>query len=290
MRNRNVLTVSLAALLLLSALATPGLAAPITFANAVLADNPIAYWRFGEAAGAATAADAAIGHDGTYFPGVTAGQAGIGGGDTGALFDGITGSVTVPNDPELGPNLVTMEALVRWEGPNGFQQRILEKSFFAGGEQASYGMSILDNGAVQVEVRSGGAASNHTTLQTLMPGDEAYVVGVYDGTFVFIYLDGLLLTQTMATPGALQDGVERSRNRQPVRAQPALPRSHRRSGALRPRTLGRPDRRAFRLALSGAGAGSVGVAFDRPGRSLARPAQANLRASVEARDLGSGPA
>ena len=206
MRNRNVLTVSLAALLLLSALATPGLAAPITFANAVVADNPIAYWRFGEAAGAATAADAAIGHDGTYFPGVTAGQAGIGGGDTGALFDGITGSVTVPNDPELGPNLITMEALVRWEGPNGFQQRILEKSFFAGGEQASYGMSILDNGAVQVEVRSGGAASNHTTLQTLMPGDEAYLVGVFDGTFVFIYLDGLLLTQTMATPGALQDG------------------------------------------------------------------------------------
>jgi hypothetical protein len=204
MRNR-IPAVSVAATLLL-ALSSPVLSAPITFANAVLADNPIAYWRFGEAAGAGTAADAAIGHDGTYLPGVTAGQAGIGGGDTGALFDGISGSVTVPNDPELGPNLITMEALVRWEGPNAFQQRILEKSFFAGGEQASYGMSILPTGAVQVEVRSGGAASSHTTLPTLLPGDEAYLVGVFDGSSVFIYLDGLLLNQTLATPGALQDG------------------------------------------------------------------------------------
>jgi hypothetical protein len=206
MRNRILPALSVA-VLLLSALATPVLAAPITFANAVLADNPIAYWRFGEAAGAGTAADAASGHDGTYFPGVTAGQAGIGGGDTGALFDGISGSVTVPNDPELGPDLITMEALVRWDGPNAFQQRILEKSFFTGGEQASYGMSILPTGAVQVEIRSGGAASSHTTLQTLLAGDEAYLVGVYDGSSVFIYLDGLLLSQTLATPGALQDGL-----------------------------------------------------------------------------------
>jgi hypothetical protein len=203
-----VFLLSLSLAVLVPALfASPGLAAPITFENAVLAHNPIAYWRFGEAPGASTAADEAIGHDGTYLAGVTLGNPGIGGGDTGALFDGIIGSVTVPNDAELGPNLISMEALVRWDGPNAFQQRILENSFFGGGEQASYNLTILPDGRIQVEVRSGGAASVHTTSQFLSPGDEAYLVGVFDGSSVFIYLDDLLLSQTTAAAGSLQDGL-----------------------------------------------------------------------------------
>ncbi len=196
----------LAAIIVLAA-AAPGWSAPITFANAVLADSPIAYWRFGESPGATTAVDAAIGHDGTYFAGVSLGQAGIGGGDTAALFDGVIGKVTVPDDPELGPNLISMEALVRWDGDNGFQQRILEKSFFAGGEQASYGLSILPDGTIRVEVRSGGAATNHTSAPMLLPGTAAYIVAIFDGTLVSMYLDGILLQQTAATPGSLQDGI-----------------------------------------------------------------------------------
>ncbi len=193
--------------ILVLAAAAPGWSAPITFETAVLADSPIAYWRFGESPGATTAADAAIGHDGTYFAGVSLGHAGIGGGDTAALFDGVIGKVTVPHHADLGPDLISMEALVRWDGPNGFQQRILEKSFFLGGEQASYNLSILPDGAIQIEFRSGGFATFHTSSVMLTPGDTAYLVGTFDGTNASIYLDGILLQQTLAGAGTLQDGV-----------------------------------------------------------------------------------
>jgi hypothetical protein len=198
---------TIGALVFLASTAVDSWSAPITFANAVLADNPTAYWRFGESPGATTAADAAIGHDGTYLSGVTLGQAGIGGGDTGALFDGVNGRVTVPDDAELGPDLITMEALVRWDGPNTLQQRILENSFFAGGEQASYGLSILPDGAIQVEVRSGGGATSHTSAALLGLGAPAHIVATFDGALVSMYLDGVFLQSTSAIAGSLQDGI-----------------------------------------------------------------------------------
>ncbi len=209
MRARLLVVCSSASALSLLTFAIPSVAAPITFANAVLGDNPIAYWRFGEAPGAITAVDAAIGHDGTYSAlGITLGQPGIAGGDTGALFDGMNGRVTVPDDSELGPDHISMEALVRWDGQNGFQQRILEKSFFLGGEQASYSLSIRDDGKIQVEVRAGGGPSLHTSPGAITPGAEAYLVGVFDGDFVRIYQDGnIVLQQGVAFPGALQDGL-----------------------------------------------------------------------------------
>jgi len=206
MRKSVVLRSSLG--LLLWAVASACFAAPDTFASAVLGDNPIAYWRFGEAPGASTAVDSAVGHDGTYSTtGIILGTPGIGGGDTGALFDGVSGRVTVPNDPALGPNHISMEALVRWDGPNTLQQRILEKSFFEGGQQASYNLSILNDGKVQVEVRSGGLATSHTTTQALAAGQEAYLVGTFNGTSVSIYLDGALVHSGAAAAGDLQDGL-----------------------------------------------------------------------------------
>lgn len=101
-------------------------AAAIGFAEAVQLDAPFAYWRFGVTAGATAAIDSASGLDGTCCAlGIMLGQAGIDGGDSGALFDGLDGRVIVPDDPILGPDSISMEALFRWDGPNGLQQRIL---------------------------------------------------------------------------------------------------------------------------------------------------------------------
>src|SRR5688572_9836104 len=123
-------------------------AAPNRFATEVLADNPFGYWRFNEAPGATTAADLTgnLNH-GTYSAaGITLGQPWLYGGDNAALFDGSgVGRVVVVNSATLNPLHITMEALVSYAGPNGFQQRIVEKSFFAGGFQAGYNLSILDD-------------------------------------------------------------------------------------------------------------------------------------------------
>ncbi len=190
--------------LLLALAASGSYAAPQSFADAVLADDPIAYWRFGEAPGATVAVDAAVGHDGTYSAtGITLGTPGLYGGDTGALFDGVSGRVVVPRDAGIEPALITMEALVRWDGPNTFQQRILEKSFFLGGSQSGYSLTILPDGKISVELRSGGVATAHTTSTALTAGQTAYLVGAFDGSAMSIYLDGTLL-QSTAAGGTLQ--------------------------------------------------------------------------------------
>ena len=80
-------------------------------------------------------------NNGTYSGGITFGQPGFHGGDTAALFDGATGRIIVPNSNSLNPPHITMEAKVRWDGPNDFHQRILEKSSFP--ELAQYGLGIL---------------------------------------------------------------------------------------------------------------------------------------------------
>src|SRR5262249_13154231 len=93
-------------------------------------------------------------------------------------------------------------------GPNGFQQRILEKSSFA--EVAQYGLSILDDGHVRVEIRiirangvgdavcqplgqnSSTMSCAVNSLHTVARNVETYVVATYDEHSIKIYLNGSL--------------------------------------------------------------------------------------------------
>jgi len=178
--------------------------APITFATEVLADGPIAYWRLGEAPGSASAADAAgNANNGTYSGGITLGQPGFHGGDTAALFDGVTGRIVIPDSNVLNPPNITMEAKVRWDGPNDLQQRILEKSSFA--ELAQYGLSILPDGHVQVEIRTSSATTSVDvkSIGVAAQGAETHIVATYDGAFIRIYLNGVLDPSETAAPGSI---------------------------------------------------------------------------------------
>ena len=186
-------------LLALALQATSTQAAPMGFATEVSADGPIGYWRLGEGAVSASAADSSgRGNNGTYSgSGITLGQPGIQGGDTAALFDGVRGRIVVLNSNSLNPSNITMEAKIRWDGRNGFQQRILEKSSFA--ELAQYGLSILDDGHVQVEIRttaSGTTSVNFMSSAVVALGVETHVVATYDGRVIRIYLNGILDSQT----------------------------------------------------------------------------------------------
>src|ERR1043166_5440943 len=144
----------------------------INFANEVMADGPIGYWRLGDQpkptdpypwgikdettngnGGAVIDSVGDTSPSGIKFaqPGLYRGVNKAIVGDTAALFDGKTGRIIVLNSDSLNPSHLTMEAIVRWDGPNGFQQRILEKSSYP--EVAQYGLSILSDGTVQVELR-----------------------------------------------------------------------------------------------------------------------------------------
>jgi hypothetical protein len=177
------------------------------FAAEVLADGPIGYWRLGEAPGSANAADASgNGNNGTNSSGVTLGQPGFNGGDTAALFNGVigptSGRIVVLNSESLNPPQITIEAKIRWDGPNDFQQRILEKSSFA--ELAQYGLSVLPSGLVQVELRTSSATTSVDvqSVNAVGLGVETHVVATYDGQVIRIYLNGVLNTES-AAPGSI---------------------------------------------------------------------------------------
>jgi len=199
--------------LTLLALAGNTNAAPTSYAARVLADGPIGYWRLGEPPGSLTAGDSSGGgNSGTYSGGVTLGQPGFHGGDTAALFDGRTGRVVVPNSVSLNPANITMEGKIGWAGPNGLQQRIVEKSSYA--ELAQYGLSILDDGHLRVEIRTtaspavndpicpGWAPSTAVvcanSVALVAKGVETHVVATFDGKRIRIYLNGTLDSETPA--------------------------------------------------------------------------------------------
>jgi hypothetical protein len=95
-----------------------------------------------------------------------------------------------------------MEAKVRWDGPNGFYQRILEKSSFR--ELAQYGLGILPDGHVRVELRTSSATTSVDvdSIAVVAQGVETHVVAAYNGNVIRIYLNGVLDSETRA-PGVI---------------------------------------------------------------------------------------
>jgi hypothetical protein len=117
-------------------------------------------------------------------------------GDTAALFDGATGRISVPNSEVLNPARITMEGKVRWDGPTNVQQRIVEKESYAGTTQ--YGLSVLQDGHVQVELRRRISGSPSLMIAKSSPvgmvalGAETHVAATYNGLAIEIYLNGEL--------------------------------------------------------------------------------------------------
>lgn len=74
-----------------------------TYAQSVLADGPLAYWRLGETSGTVAVNATGHGYVGTYTGTVTVGQAGTltGDGNTAALFDGSNGYLGMPHTAPL---------------------------------------------------------------------------------------------------------------------------------------------------------------------------------------------
>ncbi len=90
------------------------------YANVILADNPVAWWRLGESGGT-VARDYCGGHDGTVFGGLTFGQAGCLTNDsnTSAYCNGTTGYIEVPWSADLNPAQYTIECWAKVMGGSG---------------------------------------------------------------------------------------------------------------------------------------------------------------------------
>jgi hypothetical protein len=178
------------------------------FPSAVLADRPIAYYRFNEAQGATTVLDSSgkNNHGIQVEGGVAFGVLGLGVGDTAATFDGVSGRLIVHNSDSLNPSFVTMEALVRWVGPHpsdpAISQRILEKSSYA--TLAQYGLNIDPDGRVLAQIRpSTDQVEVHAYSQSrIAPNTPVHIIASYDGLTIRIYINGVLNSE-LSSPGSI---------------------------------------------------------------------------------------
>ena len=169
-----------------------------------LADHPSGFWRVGDPAGSATAADASgNGLVGAVDPGVALGQPGALSGDTAATSNGSGATITVSASPRLElTSAVSVEAWVRptLAGQNG---GIFEKT--VNGWVNSQYMLFLEAGFAKFRVRTASGALLPVTGPTLPLNTWTHLVGTFDGTTLRLYVNGSL-TASATAQGPLASG------------------------------------------------------------------------------------
>ena len=163
--------------------AGPRQVTPSLDGSAILSDNPVAFWRLGDAGGT-TAVDATgHGYDGTYIGGVTP-DAAAPSNDGAARFDGQTGEVSVPGVSALKLPTFSVEAWVNYQG----NQTI-----------SAYQFVIVQIGNLNLAYSGGniffdGDYAGTSAQAPLTPGVWTDVVATFDSNKdVKLYIDGTLV-------------------------------------------------------------------------------------------------
>jgi sugar lactone lactonase YvrE len=168
-----------------------------TYEAAVASDGPVAQFRFSDAAGSSTIADAAGSYTATNS-GVALGGEGPFGGSASGAFGG-TAFATLPADPLSGASAFTVEAWVDWAGGTSYKQPI----FDFGSSSTSYmyltPASALSSHKMLFEIHtSSGTASVTAAKLTAKAWEYVAVTETSSGTLT-LYLNGEEVGQTTAT-------------------------------------------------------------------------------------------
>jgi len=183
-------------LILLNTIApVAGLPAPVTralaqspYAQAVIADSPISYWRLNETSGA-TAVDQMSRNNGGISGGVTLNQPGPIS-DGGAMaFDGGSGYIYMGQPASLSPANVSLEA---W-----FSTTTLQYDDILRNRTFGYNLGTRADGSVGSGAYAAGCTGPSFTAPTgYNDGAWHYVVFTYDGSVETLYFDGSQVTST----------------------------------------------------------------------------------------------
>lgn len=166
----------------------------LTYAQTVLQDGPVGYWRLQETSGTTAEDSSGNGNPGTYTGGFTLGQTGPFGTETGVLFNGSTGYVTVPSNSKL--QLTSPFSLEMWSKITTLSETntyILDKD---NDYAVIYGYST-DNYAFYS--LASGAPSDSTTTIPAPDTNWHYISITYDGTTMLGYRDATQIFSVAAT-------------------------------------------------------------------------------------------
>ncbi len=168
-------------------------APPSGYPATVMSDHPTAFWRMSDTAGP-TMIDSAGVNDGTYAAsGVTYGaQSHVGESGTAVGLDGAAGMAHVPNSATLNPNgPFTIEF---WASVSSYGFFVPLCSMNRPARDGGYEF-YLDGNAPGYEFHTAaGGGYNMLTADNNVPpnGTWYYVVGVYDTTNIYLYVNGVL--------------------------------------------------------------------------------------------------
>jgi hypothetical protein len=168
--------------------------APVAYVAAVLADQPIAYWRLGAASQSVVVDETPNGNQGTFAGGVVPGESGplVDDPDTAMRFDGVDDFVLIGDRLEF-PGLApfSFELWVKPANHNTAYTGVLSKTDELAGGNTKSGFLIFDHFARFGAERNAGATAQNVQTTAALPVDVwTYVVVTFDGSTLTLYLDG----------------------------------------------------------------------------------------------------
>lgn len=179
-------------------------AARLTYRDAVLADEPMTYWRLSDAD--ATARDE-MGHlEGTYSDSCERSVTGALAGDSDAAthFNGTSCGVSMPSGLDLSGKLpFSVELWVALDELGGQQPYLMNELRAAGNPTDGFAMLEGTNPGRTYFERAGSGANRTTQVYASTVGVFAHLVGTYDGSVLRLYANAVQVgtdvqsTQTM---------------------------------------------------------------------------------------------
>lgn len=154
-----------------------------TYLNEVLSDNPISYWRLGDAG--SPAVDMIAGRNGVYSGGVTPGAPGVVVGDTNTAtgFDGVNGKIDVPFDAALNGNTFTIEAWANVVGGAGaYRSPVTSRDGSITSDTRGYIFYAASNNTWQFWTGTGVADWDQQTGPAVVLNQNTHLVGTFTPT------------------------------------------------------------------------------------------------------------
>jgi len=184
----------------ISATAKTPLSSPSGYQSALIAYHPVAYWPLNETSGS-IAYDLVGNNDGSYVGNCALGQAGVSGaGDLGTNYSvGFDGSTAYVDISVNNLNINGPMTLVQWVQTSGESANTdtgdANLATSVGHGNQSYRLDVDGSGEAHF-ADSGPDAIGATSVAD---GNWHQLVGVYDGTNQYLYVDGLLQTTDFVT-------------------------------------------------------------------------------------------